>query len=306
MNIYEVITDRILEEMRNGRIPWRMPWTFAEGSKWNRVTGKGYSLLNCMLLRKNGEWATFKQWKDAGGEVKKGAKSRMVCFWKPYEMKDAEPIGMNEDGTLKYPVVPVLRYYNVFHIDDVEGVTAKHKSPAEELAARPEPEKHEISDRLLSDYFSREKIEVQGFTDAEFSDKACYSPTFDTIKVPNRKQFKEQAEYYSTLFHETVHSTGHSSRLNRHKFCFFGDDDYSKEELVAELGSAFLMNQVGIEQPSTFKNSVAYLQGWMSKLQSDPKLIVFAASQAEKAVKFIKGEIAAAKKDEVEVEAAGE
>ena len=85
------------------------------------------------------------------------------------------------------------------------------------------------------------------------------------------------------MFHETVHSTGHSSRLNRHKFCFFGDDDYSKEELVAELGSAFLMNQVGIEQPSTFKNSVAYLQGWMSKLQSDPKLIVFAASQAEKA-----------------------
>lgn len=306
MNIYEIITERVLDEMKRGEVPWHKPWIFAEGNMWNRVTNKGYSILNCMLLGKVGEYATFKQWKDCGGEVRKGAKSRMVCFWKPYENKNAEPIGFNDDGSLKFPVVPVLRYYNVFHVDDVDGVVAKHKCQSEEMLTRTDVEKHEISDKILSDYFSREKIEVQGFEDNEMSDRAFYQPTLDRIKVPNRLQFADQSEFYSTMFHEVTHSTGHPKRLNRLKLSMFGDENYAKEELVAELGAAFMLNSVGLEVPATFKNSVAYLQSWMQKLEKDPKMVVFAASQAEKAVKFIKGEIQASKKDEVEVEAAGE
>ena len=273
MNIYEVITDRILEEMRNGRIPWRMPWTFAEGSKWNRVTGKGYSLLNCMLLRKNGEWATFKQWKDCGGEVKKGAKSNMVVFWKWIEQED------EETGETKE--VPFLRYYNVFHIDQCEGIQAKYTTEAHFPDGASTVE---TAQEIIYDYLEREGVKL---THSE-GDRAFYRPSTDEIILPLRKQFVSTAEYYGTIFHELTHSTGHISRLNRlDKVADFGSDVYSKEELVAEIGAAALVNHVGLETSTSFSNNAAYIQNWLSVLKGDKRFIVSAAGKAEKAVTLI-------------------
>ena len=121
----------------------------------------------------------------------------------------------------------------------------------------------------------------------ELSNRAFYSPSEDSVTVPAMEQYDIVEEYYSTLFHETTHSTGHASRLNRDMTGHFGSDSYSKEELVAELGAAFLVQKCGMDSAKAFKNSVAYIQSWSKKFKEDKKLIVSAASKAEKAVKFI-------------------
>ena len=232
----------------------------------------------------------------------------MVTFWTQFELKNEDPIGFKDDGTYEYPTVPVLRYYNVFHISQVDGVETKHSERLNGVDERPEVEKHSEADKLLSDYLQREKIATKL---DYFSNRAFYCPAEDSITLPSRQQFINMAEYYSTLFHEATHSTGHPSRLKRLKpsiEMILGDEqkEYAKEELVAEMGAAFLMATVGIDSSSAFENSTGYIQGWLKALESDPKLIVFAASQAEKAVKFIKGEIAANKATEENLEAAGE
>lgn len=307
MNLYEIITEKMIEALKRGEVPWHKPWMLTTDACWNRVTGREYSFLNRMMLPEYGEYASFKQWKECGGEVRKGSKSSMVCFWTQFEMKDREPVGFKEDGTLQYPTCPVLRYYNVFHISQVDGVETKHTEKMSDVFSRPEVEKHAEGDRLLSEYFEREKIATR--LDG-FSNRAFYRPSDDTLTMPNRRQFSDMSEYYSTLFHECVHSTGHPSRLHRLKMAIENvledpRENYAKEELVAEMGASFLMATVGIDSPSAFDNSTGYIKSWLKALQDDPKMIVFAAAQAEKAVKFMKGEIKASTKTETEVEAAG-
>ena len=125
---------------------------------------------------------------------------------------------------------------------------------------------------------------------SQVSDKAYYRPSTDTVVVPEIGQFKEVSEYYSTLFHELTHSTGHSSRLNRITApAFFGSEEYSKEELVAEIGAATLVNMAGLETPKSFKNSAAYIQGWSKALKENKKMIVEASGKANKAVNYILG-----------------
>lgn len=308
MNIYEIITEKMIDSLKRGEVPWHRPWLMTSQAAWNRVTGREYSLLNRLLLHREGEYATFKQWKECGGEVRKGEKSSMVTFWTQFELKDREPIGFKDDGSLEYPTVPVLRYYNVFHISQVDGVEVKRTSKLNGVNTRPEVEKHMDADKILSEYFQREKIATH--LDA-FSNRAFYRPSDDSITLPSRQQFINMAEYYSTLFHESVHSTGHETRLKRLKPAIeqiLGDErkDYAKEELVAEMGAAFLMATVGIDSEGAFDNSTGYIQSWLKALENDPKMVVFAASQAEKAVKFIKGEIASSKVSEENLEAAGE
>lgn len=278
VNVYEMVTDRIIAELEKGIIPWEKPWTGVRSGAYNRVSKKAYSLLNQMLLKHTGEYATFKQWADLGGHIKKGEKSEIVVFWKIFEKEETNP----DTGEKEVQKIPMLRYYNVFHISQVEGV---------EPLAIPfrEVEPIEEADRIINDYVTREHI---GFTECA-SNEAYYSPSKDCVVVPMKEQYKHINEYYSTTFHELTHSTGHKSRLDRLQtgaVAAFGSETYSKEELVAEIGSASIMNLLEIETKKTFRNSAAYIQNWLQVLKNDSKFIVSAAGKAEKAVNYIMGE----------------
>lgn len=245
-NVYDMVTTRIIVELEKGIIPWEKPWTGSRAGAYNRVSKKPYSMINQMLLKHTGEYATFKQWQDLGGHVKKGEKSEIVVFWKILEKEETD----KETGENEVKKIPMLRYYNVFHISQVEGV-----KPLEKPFAEVEPITE--GDKIIIDYITREHID---FVECA-SNEAYYSPSSDRVVVPMKKQYKAINEYYSTTFHELTHSTGHQSRLNRLQtgaVAAFGGEEYSKEELVAEIGSASLMNMLGIETTKTFRNSAAY------------------------------------------------
>ena len=269
MDLYKEITERIMNQMKNGVIPWHKPWI--SGKAISRTTGKPYSLLNQMMLGKPGEYLTFKQCQQEGGKVKKGEKAQMVVFWKWMTVEDEE--------TKEEKEVPFLRYYNVFHIDQCEGLRPKYEIT---LPGTAEPDA--AANEIIYDYLSHSGVVMRH----ESGDRAYYQPTTDTVVIPDRKQFAETAEFYSTIFHELTHSTGHESRLNRlEKTAFFGTESYSKEELIAEIGAATLVNYCGMETSSSFRNSTAYIQNWLSVLKNDKRFIVSAAGKAEKAINLI-------------------
>ncbi|MBR5231777.1 MAG: DUF1738 domain-containing protein [Clostridia bacterium] len=272
MDLYKEITERIMTQMENGIIPWHKPW-IAFGKAISHTTGKPYSLLNQMMLGKPGEYLTFKQCQAEGGKVKKGEKAQMVVFWKWMTVEDEE--------TKEEKEVPFLRYYNVFHIDQCEGLRHKHIT---EIVMPNGAASNDTANEIIYDYLGRSSVVMRH----ESGDRAYYQPMTDTVVIPDRRQFAETAEFYSTIFHELTHSTGHESRLNRlEKTAFFGTESYSKEELIAEIGAATLVNHCGIETSSSFRNSTAYIQNWLSVLKNDKRFIVSAAGKAEKAINLI-------------------
>lgn len=281
--ICEMVADRVLAELEKGAVPWKKPW-FGSDRFVSHTTGKRYSLLNSILLEKPGEYATFKQVQAEGGKVKKGAKSKFVVFWQMVKKEEED-----ENGEKKVKTVPVLRYYNVFNLNDCEGVKKKYLT--------------EDDTRFVHDVVKDAEDVIAGYCAAnptlkiertEVSGRAFYRPCDDLIVVPMKEQFKKIEEFYSTLFHEMTHSTGHWSRLGRFKengvTAAFGGEDYGKEELVAELGAAALCGKCGVESDDSFRNSAAYLDGWTKAIKGDPTLIVAAAGKADKAVEFILGE----------------
>ena len=279
-SVYEMVTERIIEQLEQGVIPWEKPWTGIRSGAYNRISKKSYSLLNQMLLKHKGEYATVKQWQDLGGHVRKGEKSEIVVFWKIQPIEEEK-----EDGTKEVKQIPLLRYFNVFHISQVDGVEPLSKDALNEI------EPIEKAESILYSYWTKENITVEHVA----GDKAYYSPSLDMIHLPLFEQFISANEYYSTAFHESIHSTMKESRCDRAedrkgKLVAFGSNEYSKEELVAEIGSASLMNIIGIETNKSFRNSSAYIQNWLSVLKNDVKFIVSASSKAEKAVDYILGE----------------
>lgn len=277
MNVYEIVTERIIKQMEQGIIPWHKSWASVQEGAYNRITKKPYSVLNQMLLSKSGEYASYKQWNDLGGYIRKGAKSEIVVFWKLLDRKD--PDSTDE----KSKKVPLLRYYNVFHISDVENVP----SLAQDEFFDTQP--IESADDVFFGYIQRENIK----TEIEPTNRAYYSPAMDIIHLPDIKQYQNPSDYYSVAFHEATHSTGHHSRLKRFlpadTVAPFGSADYSKEELVAELGSAAILNTLGLETPDTFSSSTAYIQNWVKVLKNDSRFIVSASAKANKAVNLILG-----------------
>lgn len=279
INVYEMVTNRIIEQLENNIIPWEKPWSGTIDGAFNRVSKKPYSILNQMLLKYDNEYASFKQWKDLGGHIRKGEKSEMVVFWKMYPIKEKQ-----DDGTEIIKTIPLLKYINVFHISQVDGVEPLKQKVTHDI------EPIDKAEKILNDYWNRENITIEHVK----GDKAFYSPMFDKIQLPLFEQFKSSEEYYSTATHESIHSTMKTSRCNRQedrkgKVVSFGSEEYSKEELVAEIGSAQLMNIVGIETTKSFRNSTAYIQSWLKVLRNDNKFIVSASSKAEKAVNYILG-----------------
>ena len=296
MDIYAAVTDRIIAELESGIIPWNRPWTGVSEGAIRRSNGKPYSLINQLLLGKPGEYLTFKQCKDEGGKIKKGAKSKMVVFWKVLhrEKKDANgSIIRDENGMPIDDPIPMLRYYNVFHIDDCEGIEPKYT--AERLPATASTV--ERAEEIIADYSERAKLTVEHSK----QNRAFYSPRRHLVSLPLMEQFEDTAGYYDTAFHELTHSTGHKSLLNRFSesdgAAAFGSESYSKEELIAEIGACGILHELGLETVKSFRNNAAYIQSWLSALKNDKRLIVSAASRAEKAIKLILG-----KQDEAEEE----
>ena len=282
-DIYQVITDKITAMLEEGIIPWKRPWSGVMQGAVSYTSRRPYSLLNQILLGEDGEYITFNECEKLGGKVKKGAKSQMVVFWKWLLTEKRDENGsvvLDENGEAEVKKIPILRYYNVFNIKDCEGI-----KPHENKVIENDP--LEEGERVINAYVSRENLR---FENDKPSNKAFYSPSGDYVVVPMIGQYKNVNEYYSTAFHELTHSTMAESRCNRmaeNKLAAFGSADYSKEELIAELGSAFLMAHCGIDTQATTKNSAGYIQGWLRALKNDKKMIVFASSKAEYAANYI-------------------
>ena len=275
INVYQIVTDRIIAELQKGIIPWERPWTGVREGAYSRATGRPYSLLNQMLLGRPGEWLTYRQAQEAGGQVRKGEKGSMVVFWK----MDAKAEKDADTGDLKILQFPILKYYYVFHIDQCDGIEPKYNDPVF-TPLDPIAE----AENVLANYSTRCGVPIIH----EKGNRAFYRPSEDAIHLPLLEQFDKQAEYYSVAFHESVHSTGHEKRLNRlDKDSRYGNEIYSKEELIAEIGAACILHTLGIETDSSFRNSAAYVQNWLHVLRDDPKMVVLAAGRAEKAVKLI-------------------
>jgi antirestriction protein ArdC len=243
----------------------------------NLVSKKPYRGINFFLLTLAGYgsqyWLIYPQAQALGGNVRKGEHGTKIVFWKfdKYETETA-------DGEMEELKSAFLRYYTVFNLEQTEGLKALLALPA----ARPIESAEELVTRMPNP-----PVFEQDF-------RAAYIPSKDTVTMPSRTAFESQAEYYSTLFHELIHSTGHGKRLGRDGFDSpqkFGSESYSREELIAEMGSAMLCGVAGIEQ-NTLANSAAYLKAWIARLKSDSKLVVSAASAAQKAADYIRGESA--------------
>jgi antirestriction protein ArdC len=286
-NIYDQITNQIINQMENGIIPWQKPWTNGKFMGCvSHTSGRPYSMLNQILLGcKGGEYLTYAQIQAEGGRVKAGEKSQMVVFWKWLEKKE-EVTRIDEDGHEYVDEdtkrIPYLTSYAVFHIDQTEGIEPKWNEDGKKFDHEP----MQVAEDMIASYVEREGVKLV----IENGNRAFYRPSQDLVSVPELAQYEVCEEYYSTLFHELTHSTGHAKRLNREGIAgvhFFGDEGYSKEELVAEMGAAFICNMLGMDCKKAFKNSVAYIQSWLGALRNDKKMIVMAATKAEQAANYI-------------------
>lgn len=289
---YEVITDRIIGMLDKGVVPWRRPWkvTGTEGANrpTNAKSGKAYRGLNYLILATVGFeytsnlWLTAKQAIDFGGSVKAGEKGTAVTFWKVFPGTD--------EKTGKPKTIPMLRYFTVFNVEQTENVKLpkKFQPVAEDTTAEDHEDKTPIehAEGIVERYIADDGPVLS----VKKSSRAFYRPSEDSITVPELDQYDSVEEYYSTLFHELGHSTGHKARCNRTESGHnaFGDEAYSKEELVAEMTSAFLAAECGIDN-STIENSVAYIAGWSKKFREDPKVLIAAASKAQAAADYIMG-----------------
>jgi antirestriction protein ArdC len=276
LNVYEAVTDRLIAQLDQGIIPWSKPWTGRADGAISGTTGKAYSLLNQFLLSKPGKYYTFRQASELGGHVRKGEKAQFVTFWKTYPVTRK-----NDEGEEVTESFPVLRYYNVFHESQIDGLPVSDPQPVQVPTAS---ESAAEAERLIRNYLAFSGIKL---SHVDGGDKACYSPTFDAITLPAKTQFPREDEYYSTAFHEMTHSTGAKSRLDRQIRNQFGSSLYGKEELVAEMGAAILVNHCGMESKQSFSSSTAYLQSWIKALKNDVRLAVSAASKAAKAADYI-------------------
>lgn len=279
--VYEQVTKRIIEALESGVVPWRRPWRTGESLPVNAITKKPYRGVNVFLWAlapyQDHRWMTFRQALELGGNVRKGEKSSMVVFWKVWKEEATD----EETGELMKWRMPILRYYHVFNAEQCENLKLPELPSATE---GPELERIERAEAVIRSMPNPPKI-------AEGGKSAWYKPADDQVQMPPLKSFETADSYYATFLHELAHSTGHESRLNRSGVTgeiLFGSEDYSREELVAELASAFCSAEIGLDN-SLLEDSASYISGWLRSLRTDPRAMVLAASQAQKAADYIRG-----------------
>lgn len=287
-SVFDIVTEKVVEFLEKGTIPWRKPWNGVDGGNSPiNITGRGYNGINFFLLSCLGFdspiFLTFKQIQERGGKIKEGEEKKHfpVFFWafnKYSTDKNGNPLP-------EARTIPMCRYYLVWNIEQTTLEVPEKLKSDQTKSVIANYGTIEAAETVVNGYKNAPKITVK-----DGSNVACYYPTTDIVNVPHKNQFHSLEEYYGVLFHELTHSTGHASRLNRKELMagtYFGSHDYSVEELVAEMGAAFLCNHVGIN--NTIENSAAYIKGWLSKLKSDPKMLMTAASRAQKAFERITG-----------------
>lgn len=284
-DLYQDVTNRILKLLDQGTVPWRNPIRKTGGRGWpkNLDSGKRYRGINIFLLAtkaweegfQSDYWLTFKQAQQQGGQVRKGEKSTLIVFWKQVVKTDRQ--------TDEETIIPVLKHYNVFNAQQCDGIEPPDAHPAEESSLPFEP--LERAEQIVANYRDSPQIEHRG-------QRAVYRPAWDLVEIAEPQKFDSRESYYSTLYHELAHSSGHSKRLNRGldtNLTPFGSPDYGKEELIAEMSAAFLSAAAGISPP-TIEQSAAYIDNWRRVIKADKRLVITAAGAAQKATDWILGE----------------
>lgn len=283
-NIYEEITEKIIAALEDGVIPWARPWNAVQhGVFRNAITNRPYRGLNIMLLNLvamlkgfvDPRWLTFRNAAKLGGNIKKGEKGVQVVFWKFFPVQNRLDDGemdpetdANDDQERK--VIPFARAYTVFNVEQCEGLDL----PALDSDDREIPETNELAEKILA-------LPVINHGGG----RACYTPTTDRIFMPHRATFENLDFYYATAYHEVAHWTGHPDRLSRTFGKRFGDQNYAFEELVAEIGAAFLGAHTGI--PFAEMRHPEYINSWLKILHADSKAIFTAAAKAQNATDFV-------------------
>lgn len=291
-DLFQAVTDRIIAGLENGDVAWQNP--IRKGypiMPSNLITRKAYSGMNALLLSLNDfevpYFATWNQIKNLGGKIKPGEKATEIIFWDirvaNRETRECisheDYLALPKEKKALYDVKPIGRLYGVFNVSQAEGLEIP--KPARALSLN---KKMELCEEVVMGYPNKPDIQFKPGV-------ACYIPSLDEVRMPELNAYKDSESFYATLFHELGHSTGHISRLNRPGVTGpieFGSQDYSTEELIAEIAASFLCAFTQIEN-KVIDNSVAYLNSWISKLSNDKYMIVKAASEAQKAFNYITG-----------------
>jgi len=287
VDAYQAVTDKLVELLEQGVCPWAQPWT-NRGCGFAPVNGrtkKSYRGVNIWILLaeqtdkgyRSNQWVTYKQALDLGGHVRKGQKGTKIVFWRILEKESTTET--KKDGSPKVDKIPLIRLYTVFNLDQCDGI----ESTTPQVDASYDFNPIETAEKIAAGYKNAPELNHGG-------DRAYYQPSTDKVQMPEQDQFSTAEDYYSTLFHEYAHSTGHKSRIDRdlENGAGFGSDPYAKEELVAELAAAFLCGEAGIKD-NTIDRSASYLASWARRLKGDSRLIVQASSAAQKAADHILG-----------------
>jgi antirestriction protein ArdC len=279
--VYQMVTDKILALLAKGTVPWRRTWRLTFGNEPVNVRGTDYRGANYFLLSALGYerpiFLTFKQALELGGSVKRGEHGIPVVYWKMLEAKDSDD---NEPYKDKRKLIPLLRYFTVFNVEQCENL----KLPARFTETKEPPSNINPileAESIWENYQNPPTLRFGG-------NRAVYRSNRDEIVMPGRHTFESPEEYYSVLYHEMGHSSGHKSRLNRDLGMQHGHKAYAREELIAEMCSAFLCAKAGISQP-VIENQAAYLSEWSAALKDDVKLFVTAAGKAQKAADWVLG-----------------
>jgi len=268
--IYEEITNKIIEQLEQGAIPWVKPWRVDSSADKNVLTQKPYQGINRIILGMSSiisgfntpVWASYKQWSSLGANVKKGEKGTKIVFYSPIE-KENKQTGETE----KYAV---LKAYWIFNAAQVEGIEIQP-------VATENREFNSIED-------AEQRIIKTGAAIGHGGDAAFYMPSQDRIQMPNKSSFESESSYYATVFHELTHWTGSDIRLKRQLKNRFGDSKYAFEELVAEMGAAFLCEDYKIKGEL---RHAGYIQHWLRACKDDSRAIFKAAAMAQKAADYI-------------------
>ena len=287
MDIYAIVTEKIINLLEQGIVPWRRPWT-STGLPRNLVSKKPYNGINYFLLSASKYvspfWLTYRQTTELGGHVRKGEESTIVIFWKVEDLKQSgegrDTQESNENNRRRF----LLRYYRLFNLEQCE-------LPQAVLDKLPKIETHEhnpieAAGRIIAGMPNPPEIQYAG-------SKAFYSSVTDRITLPPRELFISAEEQIATTYHEVSHATGHPKRLNRKSITEaapFGSPTYSFEEMIAEMSAAYLCAEAGIS-PAVLENQAAYIAGWLKKLRNDRKLLVHAAAQAQRAADYVLGKV---------------
>ena len=287
MDIYAIVTDKIINLLESGVVPWRKPWT-STGLPRNLASKRPYNGINYFLLSASKYvspfWLTYRQATELGGHVRKGEESTIAIFWKVEDLKQSGEDLDTEESNEKNRRRFLLRYYRLFNLEQCE-------LPQAVLDKLPKIEKHEhdpieAAERIMADMPNPPEIQYAG-------SKAFYSSVTDRITLPPRELFISAEEQMATTYHEVSHATGHPKRLNRKSITEaapFGSPTYSFEEMIAEMSAAYLCAEAGIS-PTVLENQAAYIAGWLKKLRDDRKLVVHAAAQAQHAADYVLGKV---------------